>query len=343
MSSKKLSDTREIYSSSIVIDGLACAEPSPKIVQMWLNSGITAANWTVASAREDAMTALNKITQYYWLLEQQPHLTLLVRTADDILRAKKEKRLGVIMGFQGVGPLGYSVNLLRIYRELGVRIVQFAYNDSSPFAAGCLEPGNSGLTSLGIQGVREMNRMGMVIDLSHVGYRSAMEAIELSADPVIFSHSCALALQKNPRNIPDDIIQACAAKGGVIGLATFSAFVGDTTNARQPGLDEYLRHFDHIINLVGEDHVAVGTDAFADATDGTWWRAVTGRVYPAVSQGMTYETHNIKGFSDQSEFANAAGAMLAHGFGEGTVRKILGENWLRVYRQVWQKITPAGL
>ena len=332
---QSISKGPDIYRENIVIDGLAVAPPSGRLVQEWIGAGITACNWTVVSHREDTLTALNKITQFYWLLEQFPQHTLLVENSKDIDRAKKEGKLGIILGFQGTGPLGYSVNLLRIFYRLGVRIIQLAYNESSPFAPGCLEPSNSGLSSLGIQLVQEMNRLGVVIDLSHVGQRASLEAIELSQDPVIFSHSNPSMLQPNPRNISDELMCACAAKGGVIGLSTFSAFVGETRGGRHPTLEDYFRQMDYVINSVGADHVAIGTDILIDATDGVWWRAVTGRLYPDISQGMTYETHNIAGFTHQTDFPAVTHAMLNHGYDAETVRKIIGANWQRVFRQVW--------
>jgi membrane dipeptidase len=184
-----------------------------------------------------------------------------------------------------------------------------------------------------------MNRIGMLIDLSHVGRRARLEAIEASADPVIFSHSNPRALHGNPRNISDEQMRACAAKGGVVGLATFSAFVGDTSDGRHPGLDDYFRQMDHVLDLIGPAHVGIGTDIFLDPTDGVWWRAVTGRLYPEVSQGMTYETHNIEGFMHYSDFPSVAESMLRHGYDEPTVRQILGGNWRRVYSQVWDAPT----
>jgi len=325
----------KVYRESVVIDGLVAAPPSGRFVQKLVGAGITACNWTVASHRDDMLVALNKITQFYWLVEQYPQHTLLVEDSADIQRAKKEGKLGIILGFQGAGPLGRNVNLIRIFHRLGVRIIQLAYNESSAYAAGCTEPSDGGLTSLGIQAVQEMNRLGLVVDLSHIGRRASLEAIEVSDDPVIFSHSNPAALQSNPRNISDEQIKACAAKGGVIGLATFSAFVGDTAEGHHPALDDYFRQMDYLIELVGPEHVAVGTDIFVDPTDGVWWRAVTGRLYPEVSQGMTYETHNIAGFMHQTDFPAVAQAMLDHGYDEKTVCRIIGQNWQRVFRRVW--------
>jgi len=325
----------DIYRQGLVIDGLVVAPPSGRVVGDLLAAGITACNWTVSSHRDETLTAINKIIQFYWLLEQFPDRTLLVESGGDLERAKRERKLGIILGFQGGNPLGHNPHLVRVFHRLGVRIIQLTYNEGNALAAGCLEPANGGLTSLGVQMVEEMNRIGILIDLSHVGARSSLEAIDVSEKAVIFSHSNPRALQENPRNISDEQIRACAARGGVIGLATFSAFVGDTRDGRHPGLDEYFKQIDHVVNLVGPDHVAMGTDIFADPTDGVWWRAVTGRLYPAVSQGMTYETHNIAGFMHQSDLPAVAEAMLKHGYDENTIRKVLGESWRRVYSQAW--------
>jgi membrane dipeptidase len=325
-----------VYQSTVVIDGLVVAPPSGRVVEELLAAGISGCNWTVTSHSDETLTAINKIIQFYWLLEQFPDRTLLVERDADLDRAKAERKLGIILGFQGGSPLGRNVHLVRAFHKLGVRIIQLTYNESNALAAGALESSDGGLTSLGVQAVQEMNRIGMLVDLSHAGRRASLEAIEASHHPVIFSHSNPRALQENPRNISDEQIRACAAKGGVVGLATFSAFVGDTSNGRHPGLADYLRQMDYMLNLVGPDHVGIGTDIFLDPTDGVWWRAVTGRLYPEVSQGMTYETHNIAGFMHQSDFPAATEAMLRHGYDEDTVRKILGNNWRRVFKQVWE-------
>ncbi len=325
----------EVYRRTVVIDGLVAAPPSGRVVQQLLAAGIGGCNWTVASHSDEALTAINKIIQFYWLFEQFPDRTLLVETESDLERAKRENKLGIILGFQGGSPIGRNVHLVRVFHRLGIRIIQLTYNEGNVLAPGVLEVSDGPLTSLGVQAVQEMNRVGMLIDLSHVGRRASLEAIEISTEPVVFSHSNPRALQENPRNISDEQMRACAAKGGVVGLATFSAFVGDTSNGRHPGLDDYLRQMDYALNLVGPDHVGIGTDIFLDPTDGVWWRAVTGRLYPEVSQGMTYETHNIAGFMHQSDFPSVAESMLRHGYDESTVRKILGDNWRRVFGQAW--------
>jgi membrane dipeptidase len=330
-----LSSAPQVYRDAVVIDGLVAATPSHRVVSELLAAGVSACNWTVSSHSDETLTAINKLVPFYWLFEQCSDRTLLVETSADLDRAKREGKLGVILGFQGGAPLGRNIHLVRVFHRLGVRIIQLTYNEGNLLAPGVLEPSDGPLTSLGVQAVEEMNRIGVVIDLSHVGRRASLEAIDASAHPVIFSHSNPRQLHENPRNISDEQMRACAARGGVVGLATFSAFVGDTAHQRHPGLDAYFRQMDHALDLIGPAHVGIGTDIFLDPTDGLWWRAVTGRLYPAVSQGMTYDTHNIDGFLRHADFPSVAEAMLRRGYDEATVRQILGDNWRRVYGQVW--------
>jgi membrane dipeptidase len=333
----------QVYRDALVIDGLLAATPSQRVVHELLAAGISGCNWTVSSHSDETLTAINKLVPFYWLFEQCRDQTLLVETAADLDRAKREGRLGVILGFQGGAPLGRNIHLVRVFHRLGVRIIQLTYNEGNLLAPGVLEPSDGPLTSLGLQAVQEMNRIGMVIDLSHVGRRASLDAIDASAHPVIFSHSNPRRLQDNPRNITDEQMKSCAARGGVVGLATFSAFVGDTANQRHPGLDDYFRQMDHALDLIGPDHVAIGTDIFLDVTDGLWWRAVTGRLYPSVSQGMSYDTHNIDGFMWHADFPSVADAMLRRGYDDSTVRRILGGNWRRVYGQVWDAAADASI
>ena len=338
MSNNKKKEWRTVYKENIVVDGLVAGTPSGKFVKELIGSGINACNWTAASHKDDAIGAINKIIQFYWLIEQNPETIFLVEKGSDIEKAKKEDKLGIILGIQGATPLGQNVHLTRIFHRLGIRIIQLTYNERNALASGCMEPADGGLTSLGIQAVQEMNRIGVLVDLSHVGERSSLEAIEVSTDPVIFSHSNPRSVKENPRNLSDEQIKSCAAKGGVIGLATFSAFVGSTAGGRQPTLEEFFKHLDYLLDLVGPNHIGIGTDIFLDPTDGVWWRAVTGRLYPDLSQEMTYETHNIKGFMHHSDFPDAISMMLDRGYEEAVVTKIIGANWQRVYRQVWDKV-----
>jgi membrane dipeptidase len=320
-----------------LVDGsLSGVSAMPFLLEL-IQGGFHAANWTVAGGTGDGtLSTLAKIAERYSLIEQHPDRLLLVERTADIERARREGKFGVILGFQGVEPLESRFHLLAVFHKLGVRVIGLTYNNRNAAGSGCLEPDDGRLTRFGLELVREMNRLGILLDLTHVGNRTSLDACAASFEPVVFSHSNAKVVRNNPRNLTDEQIQACAATGGVVGIATFADFVGDTTGGRRPTLEDYFRHIDHVVQLVGMDHVGIGTDIFADPTHGTWWNSNTRMRYPEICGGMTYETHGLLGFEQHSQFAGVVEAMLTHGYQEADILKIVGANWLRVFRAVWR-------
>jgi membrane dipeptidase len=260
----------------------------------------------------------------------------LVERVADIEQARRQGKFGVILGFQGAETLEARFHLLAVYHKLGVRVVGLTYNNRNVVGAGCLEPDDGRMTRFGLEVVREMNRLGILVDLTHVGNRTSLDAAAASSAPVVFSHSNAKAVRDNPRNLNDEQIRACAATTGVVGIATFADFVGDTSRGRRPTLEEYFRHIDYVAQLVGVDHVGIGTDIFSDPTSGTWWNSNTRMRYPEICGGMTYETHGLLGFEHHAEFPAVVEAMIKHGYSEADILKIAGGNWMRVFRTAWR-------
>jgi membrane dipeptidase len=322
---------------ALIIDGCLSGVSALPFLETLIQGGFHAAIWTVAGGYGDnTLSTLGKIAERYSLIEQHQQRLLLVERAADIERAKREGKFGVILGFQGAEPLEGRFHLLAVYRKLGVRVIGLTYNNRNVVGAGCLEPDDGRLTRLGIEFVREMNRLGILVDLTHVGNRTSLDAAAASSQPVVFSHSNARAVRDNPRNLTDEQIRACARTGGVVGIATFADFVGDTAGGRRPTLKDFFAHMDHVAQLVGVDHVGIGTDIFADPTHGTWWNSNTRMRYPEICGGMTYETHGLKGFEHHTEFGAVMEALLKHGYKDADVVKIAGGNWMRVFRAVWR-------
>jgi membrane dipeptidase len=322
---------------ALIIDGSLSGVSSMPFLDGLIQGGFHAANWTVAGGYGDGtLSTLAKIAERYSLIEQYPGKLLLVERAADIERARREGKLGVILGFQGIETLEGRFHLLAIFHKLGVRVVGLTYNNRNGVGSGCLEPDDGRMTRFGLEVVREMNRLGLLVDLTHVGNRTSLDAAAASSAPVVFSHSNAKAVRNNPRNISDEQIKVCAATGGVVGIATFADFVGETAGGRRPALEEYFRHIDHVAALVGVDHVAIGTDIFADPTHGTWWNSNTRMRYPEICGGMTYETHGLARFEHHTEFPAVVEAMLKHGYSEADIVKIAGANWMRVFRAAWR-------
>lgn len=256
----------------------------------------------------------------------RPEDFVLVETAADVVRAKAAGKLGVGFNFQGSNGLGGDLNLVEAYYRLGVRQMILAYNVRNLAADGCHEPADGGLSQFGADLVREMNRVGMLLDCSHTGYRATMEAMEISEAPVVFSHSNAHALAPHGRNIKDDQIKACAATGGLVGVTGIGVFLGED----DASVGAFMRHLDYMVELVGPEHVGLGVDLVYDlegwsrfflANKDRYWRD-----YGDTAPDQFLQPESLPAVTE---------AMLECDYPEAGIRGILGENYLRVVREVW--------
>lgn len=322
--------TRRIWDSAIVIDGLGVTATN---YASQLEAGVTATNATLASRLARFSDAIARIDDYLSMIELSSGKAVLVTCADDIVRAKDSNQFGVILGFQTGSVIEDQLHHVRILHRLGVRIIQLTYMERNLLGDGCLEPENRGLTALGRQVVYEMNRIGLLIDLSHVGYRTARDAIELSSQPVIFSHSNPRAVGESPRNIPDDLMKALAEKGGVMGITPYTPFAR-TRSGRQPTLEDFFAHVDYAVNLIGIDHVGFGTD-FIEGRDRLSFVKGMQWPYPDIVTDYDLSTRHVTGLDSLENLPLLAQGLLDRGYSEDDVRKFLGENFLRVYREVW--------
>lgn len=327
---------QELHYTSLIVDSLCgnMINPEPPAVngkpylQRLEESGVTAMNITLALRSDSFDTALEGMYNYYNLFRYYPERVMLIETADDIEKAHREHKLGVIFGFQSPTPVGTDFFRWSILKKLGLRICELAYNEPNDLA---MEPSNRGLTFFGQQAVREMNRQGILIDLSHVGERSSLEAIEASRLPCIFSHSNAAAVTPTTRrNLTDEQIKLCASKGGVIGLSGH-AFLCHTTEGVQPTLEDYMDHIVYVAKLVGTDHIGVGSDMFEYYTK-FYWENKTKLLYDSP---WMFETVNNKDLHSVDQYINITRGLVALDFSDEDIRKILGLNYLRVFRQVW--------
>nr|WP_053000355.1 membrane dipeptidase [Sphingomonas sp. Y57] len=256
-----------------------------------------------------------------------PHaewLTVATSLAElDAARSNGQLALG--FNVQDTVQLGSDLSSIEALFHLGVRHMLLAYNIRNFVADGCAEPSDAGLSLFGRQVIREMNRIGMVVDCSHTGRRSSLEAIELSSLPTIFSHSGAKRLCAHIRNIDDAQIRACAAGGGVIGVVGIGAFIGDA-EARS---ETVFRHIDHIASLVGPQHVGLGTDYVQDMA-GVWASIVAAKdsSWPDPTGTQLYEG----GCFQPEQLVELVQIMLEHGYAADAINGILGGNFRRVYK-----------
>lgn len=335
----------ELHNESIVIDGLfhSLLEDPPMdadedIIDKLISGGVTAINLTILPEiyPMDMPELLKAVYSHFEIFNVFQNKAIQVKQTKDILEAKKENKLGIIFGLQGAGALQGDLRYLLILYQLGFRIIQLTYNHRNELGYGAYEPADHGLTRFGQQVVKQMNQLGIVVDVSHAGLKTSLDAIEFSDDPVIFSHSSVKSLVGHKRNITDEQIKAVAAKGGVVGICPH-AIMCQRANER-PTIEDFIDQIEYVANLVGVDHVGIGTDRFRTSTFYHKLRRVSfERTLPGFYGQFSGNEKHVRGFNTYSEWPNVTARLLARGFSPGDVQKVLGGNFLRVFEQVWSK------
>jgi len=322
---------RKLHDEAIVVDALEISNWSGEVFQNMRRGGLTAVNCTV-SVLENFRETIKNIIWWQKAFERHRDLIMPVRRVTDIDAAKKSNRTGIIFGFQNTSAIEEDLDLLSIFHALGVRVIQLTYMEANLVGQGCLERVDAGLTSFGLEVVAEMNRLGILIDLSHVGYRTTMDAIEASSRPVAFTHANPRSLCDHPRNKPDDAIKALVKNGGVIGATIFPPFLpsgGDST------ISDFIDVIDYLTDMVGIDHVAVGTDYTEGQPREFFDWLLIGRSKKGPAMALEYPIQLPAGLESSAEFPRLTDALLQRGYAESDVRKIVGENLVRLFRDVW--------
>lgn len=251
-----------------------------------------------------------------------------VEAVQDVRDAKRDGKLAIGFHFQGSEMLERDVRLVEVFYNLGIRHMLIAKDYRSRAADGCYERSDAGLSRYGESLIREMNRVGMILDLTHTGYTSTMAAMEISTEPVIFSHSNPSGVLDQTRNIKDEQIKGCARSGGVVGIVGFGHFLKDT-NVTAAGLFENI---DYVAQLVGAEHVALGLD-YVYYPD-LFLRQVRDNPGSWPPEYM----QNMQGFNyvPPEALPEVTELMLQHGYSDRETKGVLGENFLRVCSQVWK-------
>lgn len=342
------SRARLVHAEAIVIDG-TCTDhiphPHSKLrfnepyLRRLFDGGITAFNHAGAGART-FRDAVKLVRVWQHRVGHTSDKTVFVGRGDDIRRAKAEGKVGVIVGSQDPAMIEDDTDYIEPLYRTGVRVLQITYNERSLLGDGCQERVQGGLTDFGIAAIREMNRVGMIVDVAHAGEATALEATQVSQAPVIISHSACRALRDNPRSAGDALIRAMARTGGVIGICLLP-FLLTEDGRTEATLEDLLRHVDHVADLVGVDHVGFGSD-LTEEIDPAEMMTETGElgqmvnrpykpsVYPPLPWIFPEECNSL------AKWGNLTLGLLARGYTEEDASKIMGGNWLRVYSQVWK-------
>jgi membrane dipeptidase len=251
----------------------------------------------------------------------------VIRGTADILACHAEGKLGLSFNFQDALPFGRSLERVQEFYALGVRQVGLAYNIRNFAGDGCAEEDNAGLSRFGRQLVAELNRVGMIIDGTHVGIRTSLEAIAASSKPFVFSHSNPHAIRPHYRSVTDEQMKAAAASGGSVGINGVGFWTGDM----DAGTESIFRCLDYAVSLIGDDHVHLGFDYIWDLDALFAWADRDSILWPPY-RGERMVKHNYAG---PEQIAELIDYMVRHGYPDASIKKILGGNYLRVAAANW--------
>jgi membrane dipeptidase len=339
----------KLHQDAIIINCLAAARDVRALAQPMLAGGVTAVNWTVAApgldfAVNDLVGVIKRIAQIRHTVAHGGSRALIVESVDDLRTCKQQGLAGLILGFQDTLPIEDQLEMAGLYYRLGVRIVQLTYQRRNLVGDGCGEPLDAGLSTFGRQLVAELNRLGILIDLSHVGPRTTDEAIEASAVPCAFTHANAHARFPHIRNKSDEAIKRLAARGGVIGVDAISRFIRESGHRDGTTIEDLLDHIAYIADLVGPDHVGIGLDITEGMTVEDVGRraAWVAAQLPEVSGAgnLDYETYYPRGLRSMAGVPSITEALVRRGFDDDDVLNILGGNFLRLFETVWTPHPP---
>ena len=290
-------------------------------------AGFAVVGLTIGGGSGGREAALQSLDAVHRLVEGQPTAYRLVRGTADVDEALHRNQLALELNFQGADPLENRLEAIEEFHALGVRQIGLVWNADNALGCSAASSVDTGLTALGRQSVREMNRVGVIVDGTHAGYRTTMDAMEASGQPFIFSHANVDALRPSYKNLKDDQIRRCAERGGVIGIGGFGTYLDDLGASAEA----MFRQIDYVCGLVGARHVGLGLD-FVRSPEPLWEKV---RAHPQLWPGVSESR-----FFPPEEVSVLTGLMEKAGYARDQIAGILGANWKRVSSAVWSQRDP---
>lgn len=321
-------------SDRFLIDGLQYCNWSEKIFRELHAGGVSAIHVTICY-HENFRETIANIGQWNRWFQDFSDLICPAFSADDVRRAKQAGRTAVIFGFQNPSPIEDDLALVEIWHRLGVRFMQLSYNNQSLLATGCYESEDPGITRMGREVIREMNRVGMVIDMSHSAERSTLEAMELSARPIAITHANPASWHDVPRNKSDTVLKALGKSGGMLGFSLYPLHL-------KGGSGCTLRNFCDMVartaDLMGTERIGIGSDLCQDQPDtvvewmrvGRWTRDARGASGPL---GAAVFPPQPDWFRNNTQFPGIAAGLADVGFAAPDIDRIMGGNWLDFFQR----------
>jgi len=317
-----------MYKDQIIIDGLQYCKWDREYFLSLKESGITAVHVTLVY-HEMARETLTRFAQWNKLFELNSDLIMPIMSMADVQLAKSMGKVGIFFGAQNCSPIDDEIGLIEVMRKQGLLIMQLTYNNQSLLATGCYEKNDSGITRFGKQAIAEMNRVGMIIDMSHSAERSTLEAIDISNRPICISHANPIFAHDALRNKSNEVIKALASKGGLLG---FSLYPFHLPNGSDCTLDNFCEMIAKTANLVGVDHLGIGSDLCLNQPqevlewmrNGKWSKAMD---YGEGSSSNSGWPDDLSWFKDENGMENIYNGLIKYGFQEKEANQILGGNW----------------
>ena len=321
-------------------------------------SGLSVIHTTVGSPYASFEDTCDQIAAAWKILDNDPEHLCSVRAPEDFDRVRETGALGVIFGLQNASQVGEKPERVELLWRLGIRVLQLTYNDPTLLGDGCIEPRNGGLTRLGRRVVEACNQSGVVVDVSHVGPQTSLDAVAASNQPVVATHSNRRALANNPRNKPDEVLEAIAESGGIVGVSPWGPMCWKGVDGERPTRETFVEQIAAMVDFLGEDAVAIGTDlpaiAGSSGEEGSSEVEVARRGaavqskmdeslarFPAIFEkyttnfGNNLTTRYCQGFDTLARWSALEGYLKEAGLGASAIEKTLGLNWIRVCKQVW--------
>ncbi|NND00443.1 MAG: membrane dipeptidase [Gammaproteobacteria bacterium] len=326
--------------NQVIIDGLQYNNWDRDLFEKTRDSGLNAVHVTIAYW-ENFRETVENIGQWHRQFEASADLIMQVRSAADILEARRRNKLGILFGFQNCSPIEDDLALIRVFHELGVRIMQLSYNNQSLLATGCYESEDAGITRFGKQAIQEMNRVGMLIDMSHSAERSTLEAIEITDRPIAITHANPDFFHDAIRNKSTEVLQALGESGGILG---FSLYPFHLINGADCTLQQFCQMISQTAEIVGINQIAIGSDLCEQWSyqklewmrSGRWTFSADYGEGSAASKEWPAQPQWFQG---AQHIMNIAEGLIEQGFEQVDVDKIMGGNWLAFFEHSFE---PAG-
>lgn len=336
--SKGFASTPQKKDKPIIVDGMGeiRLEYPMDLIQEVIDSGLTVIQVTIGNPALHGSNAyrdvLNELASYENHIESHRKYFLKATCVADIEQANQEGRLALMYLFQNTTPIEDDLERLDFFYNLGVRTIQLTYNTQNLVGEGCAERTASGLSKFGIQVIERMNELGILIDVSHASMPTTSDAIKYSKKPILITHSCCSAVHNHYRGVADDQIKELGDKGGVMGICQLNPFL---SGKERSNLDDYFRHIDHVIQIAGIDHVGIGSDReHQTIPDTEEEKQKLQKEMDRLGSGKIHWPFFLTEFNHPQRMETIWDGLKKRGLGSTDIEKVMGGNFMRVFREV---------